>query len=184
MKTLEEKTLDEILSTNNQEEIKKYYEYYESLKSSKFTKELVEDLFGEPISTIWQEVCEEEQKYTSMMLFPGDIVMFYPNIKEQKARKIITCDFSAGIIYPGSIYVNYRPLIANISTGERYVLSRTIKVEMGYHHELPTTIQEFESLDNKLRIDYYQDSSGIEYSHFSQRMGGELLLTKLKRRKK
>ena len=46
MKTLEEKTLDEILSTNNQEEIKKYYEYYESLKSSKFTKELVEDLFG------------------------------------------------------------------------------------------------------------------------------------------
>ena len=152
------------------------------MKSSDLTRNIVESLYGEPLSVIWQEILEEEQKYTSMMMFPGDVVMFYPNIKEQKARSFITCDFSAGIIYPGSMYVNYRPLIANISSGERYVLSRTIKVEMGYQHELPRTIQEFEALDNRLKIESYSDNSGIEYSHFSQVMGGQLLLKKLKRR--
>ena len=184
MKEFDEKTLDEVLATNDQDEIKKYYEYIESMKSSNLTRDIVESLYGEPLSVIWQEILEEEQKYTSMMMFPGDVVMFYPNIKEQKARSFITCDFSAGIIYPGSMYVNYRPLIANISSGERYVLSRTIKVEMGYQHELPRTIQEFEALDNRLKIESYSDNSGIEYSHFSQRMGGELVLQKLKRRRK
>lgn len=184
MKAFEEKTLDEIVSSNNQEELQRYYQKIETLKSNKLTKDIVESLFGDSLASIWQEIYEEEQQYTSLIMFPGDIVMFYPNIKEQRARTFITCDFSAGIIYPGSIYANYRPLIKNISTGENFVLKRTIKVEMGYQHKLPTSIQEFESLDNNLRIDNYQDSSGIEYSHFSQRMGGELVLQKLRRRRK
>ena len=78
--------------------------------------------------------------------------------------------------------MNYRPLIKNLITKESYVLQRTIKVEIGYQHELPTDIQSFEALEHRLQIDGYEDNSGIEYSHFSQVMGGQLLLKKLKRR--
>ena len=183
MKELEDKTLDEIMSSNNQEELAYYCKCIEEFKTNPFSKAITEQLYGESLSTIYYQILEEEQQYTSSSLFPGDFIMFYPNIRERKARKITTCDFSAGIIYPGSIYINYRPLIKNLTTGENYVLQRTIKVEMGYQHELPTDIQSFEALEQRLQIDGYEDHSGIEYSHFSQRMGGELLLKKLKRRK-
>lgn len=182
MKDLEDKTLDEIIESNNQEELAYYYQCLEDFKTNSFTKEIVDRLYGESLSTIYYQILEEEQQYTSSLLFPGDFIMFYPNIKERKAKKQITCDFSAGIIYPGSLYVNYRPLIKNLITKESYVLQRTIKVEIGYQHELPTDIQSFEALEHRLQIDGYEDNSGIEYSHFSQVMGGQLLLKKLKRR--
>ena len=82
------------------------------------------------------------------------------------------------------MYINYRPMIHNITSGETYVLQRTIKVEMGYGYDLPRSISELEALDNKLHIEDYDDNSGIHYSHLSQCLGGEILLQKLKRRRK
>ena len=184
MKELEEKTLDEIIASGSQEDLEKYYAYLDSMKTNSFYRDIVESYEGASIAEITYKIMEEEQAYRSEIFFPGDIIMFYPQIKEQKARSFITCDFSAGIIYPGSLYVNYRPMLHNITTGETYVLQRTIKVETGYSYDLPRSIVELESLDNKLRIEDYDDNSGIHYSHLSQCLGGEIYLKKLKRRKK
>lgn len=183
MKQLEEMTLEEIEATQNQELLRQYYSYIESMKTNSFYTNIVEALEGRSLEEIYYGILEEEQQYKSEIFFPGDIAMFYPRIKEQKAKSFITCDFSAGIIYPGSLYVNYRPLIYNLSTKETFVLSRTIKVETGYSYDLPRTIIELESLSNKLSIDGYDDNSGIHYSHLSQCMGGEITLQKLKRRR-
>ena len=43
MKALEEKTLDEIVESGNQEELRKYYEYLESMKTGSFYRDIVED---------------------------------------------------------------------------------------------------------------------------------------------
>ena len=182
MKELDEMTLDEIIESDNQSQLAYYHKCIEEFKTNFFTQQIVDRLYGESLSTIYYQILEEEQQYTSSTLFPGDFIVFYPNIKERKAKKQITCDFSAGIIYPGSLYVNYRPLIKNLTTKESYVLQRTIKVEIGYQQELPIDIQSFEALEQRMQIDGYEDHSGIEYSHFSQAMGGQLLLKKLKRR--
>lgn len=183
MKQFDEMTLEEIKATQDQALLKQYYEYLESMKTDSFYASIVDSLEGRSIEEIYYGILEEEQQYKSEIFFPGDITMFYPRIREQKAKNFITCDFSAGIIYPGSLYVNYRPLIYNLSTKEVFVLSRTIKVETGYSYDLPRTIIELESLNNKLRIDDYDDNSGIQYSHLSQCMGGEITLQKLKRRR-
>lgn len=184
MKELEEKTLDEIIASGSKEDLEKYYAYLDSMKTSSFYRELVESFEGDSIEEITYKIMEAEQEYRSEVFFPGDLAFFYPNIKEQRAKNFITCDFSAGIIYPGSMYINYRPMIHNITSGETYVLRRTLKVEMGYGYDLPRSIAELESLDNKLHIDDYDDNSGIHYSHLSQCLGGEIILQKLKRRKK
>lgn len=184
MKELEEKTLDEIIASGSQEDLEKYYAYLDSMKTNSFYRELVDSFEGDSIEEITYKIMEAEQEYRSEVFFPGDLAIFYPHIKEQRARKFITCDFSAGIIYPGSMYINYRPMIHNITSGETYVLQRTIKVEMGYGYDLPRSISELEALDNKLHIEDYDDNSGIHYSHLSQCLGGEILLQKLKRRRK
>ena len=184
MKEFEEKTLDEIMTSSSPEAVKRYYEYLESMKTNSFYRDIVDSYEGDSIAEISYRIMEEEQAYRSEIFFPGDITIFYPRIKEQRARSYITCDFSAGIIYPGSIYVNYRPMIYNITAGDTYVLQRTIKVETGYSYDLPRSIAELEALDNKLHIDGYDDNSGIHYSHLSQCLGGEITLQKLKRREK
>ncbi len=181
MKPFEECTLDEL--SHDKQLVKQYYEYLESMKTTPFYKGIVESLEGKSILEIMYSIQEEEQAYMSEEFFPGDIVFMYPRIEERRAKKQITCDFSAGIIYPKSLYVNYRPMIYNVTRGETYVLKRTIKVETGYWQDLPTTIKELESLELKLQIDGYEDNSGIEYSHLSQRLGGTISLQKLKRRK-
>ena len=70
----------------------------------------------------------------------------------------------------------------NKKSNERYVLKRTLKVEPAYESELPTTIKELELLQQNIWLEI-EDSSGINYSHLGQSIGGDLILQKLKRRK-
>lgn len=184
MKELEEKTLEEIIASGSQEEYERYYAYLDSMKTNAFYRDIVERYEGESIETITYKIMDEEQEYLSDYFCPGDFVVIYPGIKEQRAKGYITCDFSAGIIYPGSLYINYRPLIKNITSGETYVLSKTLKVETGHGYDLPTTIRELESLNYKIMMETDHDNTGIQYSHLSQRVGGEIQLQKLKRRNK
>ncbi len=184
MKELEEKTLEEIVESGSKEELDQYYSYLESMKTTAFYKDIVERYEGLSIAEITYKIMEEEQEYISDYYSPGDFIVIYPRIREQRARDYITCDFSAGIIYPGSLYINYRPLIRNVTSGETYVLSKTLKVETGHGYDLPTTIRELESLNYKIMMDTDHDNTGIHYSHLSQRVGGEIQLQKLKRRRK
>ena len=167
----------------SEEEIKQYYKELRNLSTNRISKDIVEKLTGESIEDIWQKIFQEEQKLRSNIFFPNDIIIMYPAIKEMKSKKLITCDFSGGLIFPGSLYVNYRPFIENITTNERYVLKRTLKVEPGYEHYLPRTITELEQLQENIRLESEDINDGINYSHLSQRTGGELVLQKLKRRK-
>lgn len=183
MKQLEEKTLEEIIFDNNPQELEEYYKELKGLKTNRITRSIVESLEGKPLEYIWEKVYTEEQKITSTLFFPDDLVLLYPNIKERHAKNFITCNFSGALIYPGSLYINYRPLVENITTKEKYVLKRTLKVEPGYIYDLPTTITELEELQNNILLESDDYSDGIDYSHLSQSIGGELVLQKLNRRR-
>ena len=132
MKVLEEMTQAELEKSDNPEYIGQYFTIVNQLKNNRVSKKLLEELQGEPIATIYQELMSEEEKFRSHSLFPGDLIMMYPNIKEQRSKGFKTCDFSGAIIHPGSLYVSYRPLLDNITTNERFVLARTLHVETGY----------------------------------------------------
>lgn len=132
MKVLEEMTQAELEKSDNPEYIGQYFTIVNQLKNNRVSKRLLEELQGEPIATIYQELMSEEEKFRSHSLFPGDLIMMYPNIKEQRSKGFKTCDFSGAIIHPGSLYVSYRPLLDNITTNERFVLARTLHVETGY----------------------------------------------------
>lgn len=183
MKVLEEYTLSEIIALNDKKEYEKYYCELEELKKMPLSQNIIKRMQGSSLEKIMEEILRKEEEIKSYSLFPGNLVEFYPNKKELHTKKIITCDFSGAPIMPGSLYINYRPLIANITTNEVYVLSRTIKVECGYAHSLPSDIQEFEELERKMQLE--QDfNDEIKYSHLNQVTGGSLKLQKLKRRNK
>ena len=151
--------------------------------SDKIAKEVVEKHYGKPIYKIQMMVESEYQKYQSDLLFAGDLIQMYPNIKVQKAKKPITCDFSGALITPGNLYVNFRPLFKNIINGDTYVLKRTIKTELGYEKDIPQTIQELENFYYRA-LSERPDERYINYNHFMSSMGGVLSFQKLKRRKK
>lgn len=113
--------------------------------------------------------------------FSGCLVAFYPYIVEHHSRKEITCDISTNIIKKGQLYINYRPLIENIETGDTFVLSKTIKCETIYQGLLPTNILEFENLNEQImNYEYYRDSE-IHLDHLHYRQGGYLKIVKLKK---
>ena len=73
---------------------------------------------GLPISEICRKIEESEAEITNSLLFPGDLVLVYPRIKEQRSRVYRTCDFSGGIITPGSFYISYNPASNNAERGQ------------------------------------------------------------------
>ena len=184
-KAFEEKSLREL---ENQASIENYKKVLESMKTDRISRELIERSYGYPINIIYSQIESARYKFmqenSSEVLFPGETIVVYPGIRNQRAKKEITCDFSSGRIRPGSFYVSYRPMVKNINNGDTYVLKRTIKVENGYEWMLPTTIADLDALEVKLQVsDCYEYEDGVNYSHLSQRMGGELKFMKLKRRK-
>lgn len=183
MKELEEMSLYEIETMEEESLVEWYQSELELLQSNKIAKEVVDRYYGKPLMYLMYKIAEEERKMTSEIFFSGDLIEMYPYIKEQKAKKPITCDFSGGIIRTGSIYISTRPLLQNLNNGKSYVLKRTIKVENGYWSELPTTIQELEDLYIRAETGR-DDGRGIEYSHFLNAMGGTINFQELKGRRR
>lgn len=180
MKKLEEYNLEEMLSLNDKKLYETYLKEVELLRKTPLGKEIIEKMHGYSLMDIYKRIEQEEEKIRSYLFFPNQLIKFYPSKKENHAKNPLTCDFSGSIIKKGSLYVNYRPLLINISTNEKYVLKKTIKVELGYSQDLPENIQELEELYENMRTEEYND--GINYSHFNQRMGGQILLQKLQRK--
>ena len=179
MKELEEMTLEELKSLGNRTYIEQYFTILNQLKTNRISKIVLEEFQGESIDTIYQELMKEEEKFRSYSLFPGDLVLVYPNIKEQRSKNFKTCDFSGGIIYPGSLYASYRPLLDNITTNERFVLARTIHVEAGYVYNLPRRIDELEALEQDMKLE--TPNQEIDFNHLNNQMGGYFPLRKLKK---
>ena len=110
-------TLKEINSiediTLKKEILKLYNEEIMKLENDKIGK-----MFVDPELSIEEMVFNIENYRESMYsqyLFEGDIVKFYPTIKEIKAKKDIICHFSGSIISKGSLYCNYKPFLENVS---------------------------------------------------------------------
>lgn len=181
MKELEEYNLEEIILLNDKELYETYLKEVELLRKTPLGKEITEKMYGYSLIDIYKKIQQEEEKIRSYLFFPNQLIKFYPSKKENHAKNSLTCDFSGSIIKKGSLYISYRPLLINISTSEKYVLKRTIKVESGYCYDLPENIQELENLYENMKAEE-NANDGIDYSHFNQRMGGQILLQKLQRK--
>ena len=182
MKELEEMTLQELQKINNIHDLEEYFMILKEIQDNRISKKIVESLYGKPIELIYREIRKEEEKMRSHSFFPGDLVLVYPNIKEQKSKNFKTCDFSGAIISPGTLYVSYRPLLENLTTKESFVLKRTIHVEIGYIYNLPTTIDELEYLEQNMILE--TPDPEIDFNHLNNQMGGCLLLQKLKKERR
>lgn len=182
MKELEEMTLEELKEVGKEKDIEEYFNILMELQDNRLSKKVIENLKGEPIDKIYRELMKAEEEVRSHSLFPGSLVVVYPNIKEMRSKSFKICDFSGAVISPGSIYTSYRPLLDNMTTNERYILSRTIKVEIGYRNELPTNIHELEALEQNMFLETF--NNGIDFNHFSIQMGGQITLQKLKKERR
>ena len=182
MKELEEMTLEELKEVGKEKDIEEYFNILMELQDNRLSKKVIENLKGEPIDKIYRELMKAEEEVRSHSLFPGSLVVVYPNIKEMRSKSFKICDFSGAVISPGSIYASYRPLFENMTTNERYILSRTIKVEIGYRNELPTNIHELEALEQNMFLETF--NNGIDFNHFSIQMGGQITLQKLKKERR
>ena len=183
IKPFEYMTLKEITHLKNKYLVQKYNEELKKMKINKITKDIVDSLYGEPLSEILDAVEQSKLEFMSESLFPGSSIVVYPGIKEVRAKENYTCDFSGAKISKGSIYVNYRPMLKNIDNKTVYVLKKTIKVETSYEHNLPTNITELEDFNNRILNYRYQDNDDIQYDYLFNQTGG-LHFKKLSRRKK
>jgi hypothetical protein len=121
--------------------------------------------YDSTILNINDEIYNCEAKNTSTVIFPGDIVLFYPRIREIKTDKNITCDIQGSVIFTGSYYLEYRLFLDNITKKKRYILEKSIKTELGYRDILPTNLHELEewvkNTDNSYTIQ--KDGSDINF---------------------
>lgn len=100
MKELEEMTLSELKKLGNAKILEQYFIIVNQLKSNKMGKRIVKEEEDRAIEEIYNELTSYEEKIRSHSLFPGDLILLYPSIKEKKSKSLKTCDFSGGIIYP------------------------------------------------------------------------------------
>lgn len=185
IKTFETMTLSEMIHLKNNYLVQKYKDEISKLMIDKFSKEVVQTLYGAPIIDIVEEIEEKANENRSESLFPGQNIIVYPGIKEVRARneKGYTCDFSEAKISKGSLYINYRPMLKNINNGDTYVLNKTIKTETAYYDDLPKNIIELEEFNDRIiNYEYYEDGY-IHYDHLFEQIG-RLQFKKLSRRKK
>ena len=180
MKQLESYTLEDIKMLRGKKEFNLYNKELSSLETNRISKRIVEKMYGSSISDIMSKIEEEEFRHRSFDFFPGDLVIIYLGLNERRSKQLFTCDFSQIIIRPNDLYINYRPLVENITTGNVYILKRTIKIEPGYISYLPDDIHGLEALQADIRIG--KSDNIVDYSHLNREIGGELVLQKLKRR--
>lgn len=183
IKQFENMTLNEIKLFHNPFLINRYKEELEKLKLDKQSKKVIETLYGDSIMEIVKALEEIKLENQSQDLFPGSSILVYSGIKEARANKEYTCDFSGSRIKIGNLYVRYRPMLKNLENNNTYVLKRTIKVEPCYECYLPTNIGELEELNNKINNYQYYDEEDIQYDNLYIQTGGGLQFKKLNRRK-
>ena len=180
MDHLEQYTLEEIKISKNKKDIYQYNKELLSLETNRISKKIVKEMYGSSILEIISKIEEEEFRNKSFDYFPGDLVLLHLGLAEKRSKKFFTCDFSETIIRPNDLYINYRPLVENLTTRNVYVLKRSIKIEPGYIDYLPRNIQELEMMQTNIRIE--KNDNIVDFSTLNREIGGDLELQKLKRR--
>lgn len=183
IKQFEDLSLQEINLLHNKLLLKEYDDILNQYKSDKIANEVIQTLYGAPIVEIVEAIEENKLEYESHSIVPGSSILVFPGIKETRAKKEYTCDFSGAHISIGSLYVSYRPMLKNIQNGDAYILKRTMRLEPCYEYYLPTNIGELEEFNDKINNYQYNDAEDIQYDHLYIQTGGGLQFKKLNRRK-
>lgn len=179
MKRFEELTLEDFKQLDDKSLYDEYNQQIANLGIDRISKRIVLDMYGDPIIDIYKKVESSYQENTSNEIFPNDLVLLHGGIRENKTKIPIRCDFSGTIIRKGTLYINYRPLIENLTTGNSYVLSKTIKVREEYIDCLPNNIQDLEILQINMMLEKSDEMINYEYLH--RKFDGGFVLRKLRR---
>jgi hypothetical protein len=122
--------------------------------------------YASAIIDINDEIYNSEFKNTSTVIFPGDIVLFYPRIRETKSTKNINCDIQGSVIFAGSYFIEYRLFLDNITKKKRYVLEKSIIAELGYRDILPVNLHEFEEWSKNTENSYTIQNSNSDIDFY------------------
>jgi hypothetical protein len=125
-----------------------YNEILQELKTDPIAKAVIKKYYGQPLDVIYYRIEYEYAKYTSTLLFPNNIVLFYPSYKEYKAKNIYYSTLEEYMISKGESYIYYSGLFINLSTNNKYILSKPIRYTLG--EEIPKTLVE---LEDQFRFD-------------------------------
>lgn len=175
-------TLDEINSEPNKDIreiiLKKRNDELREMGSNYFERSIIKKYSYMSLEEISNVLELKLMEATSNHLFPDQLVICYPLIREVRASKQYTCDISGSIIKKDSIYINYKMFMDNLSLGCSFVLDKPIISELAYRDFYPRSISELDLLDCKLRnpFDY---SDGYNYYDISKRIGEGINLRRL-----
>jgi hypothetical protein len=183
IKQFEDLSLQELNLLQNKQLVNEYNYILDQYRSDRIANEVIQTLYGSPIVEIVEAIEENKLEHESHSIVPGSSILVFPGIKEVKALKEYTCDFSGARIGIGSLYVSYRPMLKNVENGDTYVLKRTMKVEPYYEYYLPTNISELEEFNDKISNYQYYEDEDVQYDHLYIQTGGGLKFKKLNRRK-
>lgn len=162
-------SLNDILSITDSSSKKELLELY-NIELKKLENDSIGKLFVDPnesLEEIYFNIDTYLNSITSNYLFPNDKIKFYPSIKELRAKETITCDFSGAPILKNSYYCLYRPLIHDLDSDKKYVLKKSIKVELSYRNHLPLDLKSFETFINNLENSYSLNPNDTELDYYS-----------------
>ncbi len=136
----------------------------------------LQKLYGSSLKSIYGEYEKILNEYTSMSLFTGDFVCFYPRLKYRKAK--ISFDDDIGVfISKGNSYCEYRPMLWNVSKNNTYVLNRSLKINAEDYDILPDSLHHFETFEEKIRF-----SKEPMYQELKRHYDGGILLRRLQKK--
>ncbi len=164
---------------------KEFHQFYDATLQEWDQNRLIHHIilshYGKSLYEIENLIQDQLLLHTSLSFFPNDVVLLYPSFpRVLKARTSTLCQISGSIIMKNSEYLYYRPILDNLSNGQTYVLTNSIKAELGYSDFFPSTIFEFEQLNDKLNNSYEVEDESYNYYDISQRIGEGLSIKKLK----
>lgn len=116
--------------------------------------------------------------YTSFYLFHGQLIDFYPIIKERTATKDFSCHLSGVKIKQGSPYITYHPFVENLENKRVYVTKREIKSLPEFSYDLPKDIFAYEDWYVKLKNCYQYEMTnggGVDFYNLSVECGNSCL---------
>lgn len=138
--------LEEIKSHKNADLVKFYNDYLNKLITNRIRKNIVFSNYGKSINDIEEYIYMSEEEITSMVISPGDLLLYYDNSSYIRSHKDYSCDLSGEVIYLNELYILYKPFIENISKKIVYISKKLYRFKEGYSDFIPKTLNTFEAL--------------------------------------
>lgn len=150
---ISDNNLREVILRKYEEEKEKFFKIYFHLQSF-FDEE-------KSLEYNYYNLEQMESESISDYLFPNDKVLYYPIIKELKAKTLHICAISGVKIPVGAYYEQFKAFLYNAKTRTSYV-SKKINYEIGADFEIPYTLHEFEDLYYRINNAY---ELNLDYEH-------------------